>query len=299
MSEASLYPARGKATLDARTGVSSVYRTWAVTGLSIMASALLGGVGHVQRSSPPQNTVSRTAFPPAVATTLSWIHQHESAQSGLPAPAGPQWLPPAPSGGYQIHTWLTRNGYAIALRVAASAEHSATYQAGEAIAWRVNGDEGAGANLGPYMKLNNPYWRRPVGTATAIPLGAKVVGYQYRVSTAEAVGGRVRPISIATWTVGHWTLEVRGGTRTQQAAGARRLVGFMTSHRLPVTPAGVIVVKMSSSAPGQAATTQADWMATSGVGWTQFSDTVPMPMNPLDTCHMLTTWRTSPFVPRG
>ncbi len=150
MSEASLYQARKRATLDARTGVSSVYRTWAVTGLSIVASALLGGVGHAQRSSRPQNPLSRTAFPPAVATALSWVHHHESAQSGLPAPA--DWLPPPPSGGYQIHSRLTADGYATALRTTTSVAHSATHQAGEAIAWQVNGDEGAGANMGPYMK---------------------------------------------------------------------------------------------------------------------------------------------------
>ena len=144
------------------------------------------------------------------------------------------------------------------------------------------------------MKLNNPYWRRPAGTARAISLGAKVVGYQYRVSTAEAVGGPVRLISITTWTMGHWTFELRGGTGTQQAAWARRLALFMASHHLPVTPAGVAVVKISSTSPGQAATTQADWMAPIGVGWTQFSDTLKAPTNPLETCHMLTAWRVSP-----
>lgn len=270
-----------------------MYRTWAATGLSLVASALLGGVGPAQPSSPAQNTVSRTAFPPAVTTALAEIRHHESAQSGLPAPAGPHWLPPPPSGAYQIHTRLTGDGYAIELRMAASAARSATHQAGEAIAWRVNADEGAGANMGPYMKLNNPYWRRPAGTAKAVSLGDTVVGYQYRVSTVEAVGGPVRPISIVTWTMGHWTFEVRGGARTQQAACARRLVRFMASHHLPVTPAGVIVVKMSSTTAGRTATTQADWMAPIGVGWTQFSDTLTAPTNPLETCRMLTTWRVS------
>ncbi len=37
-----------------------MYRTWAVTG----------GLGHVQWSSPPQNTASRTTFPLDVATAL-------------------------------------------------------------------------------------------------------------------------------------------------------------------------------------------------------------------------------------
>ncbi len=68
----------------------------------------------------------------------------------------------------------------------------------------------------------------------------------------------------------------------------------MASHHLPVTPAGVIVVKIASTSSGQAETTQADWMAPIGVGWTQLSDTLTVPTNPLEICHMLTTWRLSP-----
>lgn len=271
-----------------------MYRTWVAAGLSIIASALLGGVGYAARSGPPQNTLPRTAFPRAVSSALTWIRDHEPAQSGLPDPAGPQWLPPAPLGGYQTYTRLTRNGYTVALQVAATAAHSATQHPGGTIAWQVNGGEGAGANLVPYMEFNNPYWRRPAGSAKTTPLGTKVVGYAYRVSTSAAVGDPVRPISIMMWTTGHWDFEVRGGTRLQQVALARRLVLFMASHHLPVTPAGVIVVKISSTTPGQAATTQTDWMAPIGVGWTQFSDTLVVPANPLETCHVLTTWRVSP-----
>lgn len=276
-----------------------MYRTWAAAGFSIIASALLGGVGHAARSGPPQNTVSRTPFPSAVSFALAWIRDHEPAQSGLPEPAGPQWLPPAPLGGDQTYTRLTRNGYAVALHGAAPAAHSATQPAGGTIAWQVNGGEGAGANLVPYMEFNNPYWRRPAGPAKTIPLGAQVVGYAYRVSTSAAVGDPVQPISIMTWTAGHWDFEVRGGSRLEQVAWARRLVRFTTAHGLPDTPAGVVVVKVRSTARGHTATTQADWMAPPSVGWTLFSDTLATPTNPQDTCHMLTTWRISPSISGG
>jgi hypothetical protein len=97
-----------------------------------------------------------------------------------------------------------------------------------------------------------------------------------------------RPRHVTDWQEGNWTLQVSGGSVSQEIPVVQRVVTYLHTHALPPAP-GIVAIRV---VPGSGATTMIEWVKGRQLMWVG----VPRATvhNPGSTCAMAVSWRLVP-----